>query len=148
MSDPLEKLLEQQALWEPSCDVDSRVRRHLAGCRTRSTRRRWGWAATAATILLASLLWGLDRWVPSHADKPPVATAVPAPLSARRAPVVRHLKPPESHDVVDAAEPQILIIKNLDSCTVIDLTGDVPLVSFVTSDEDSPTWAWMVPVLP
>ena len=133
---------------EPSSDMDSRVRRHLAGRRTRLTRRRWGWAAAAATILVASLLWGLDRWWSSHGNKPLVATAVPSPLPTEREPVVRDPRPPESHDVAEAKEPQILIIKDLDSCTVVDMTGEVPLVSIVTSDADSPTWAWIAPTLP
>jgi hypothetical protein len=148
MSDPLEKLLERQALLEPSGDLDSRVRRHLAGRCARLAWRRWGWAAAAATILMASLLWGLDRWWSPHGNKPSVAKADHPSLPAGRNLVAHDPKPPVSNDVVEDSDPQILIVKNLDSCTVIDLTGEVPLVSFVTSDEDSPTWVWVVPALP
>jgi hypothetical protein len=91
----------------------------------RRARRRFSWktaVSLAAAAAVVAMLVHLDPW-------PPVGPA-----------------PSVEQAVADFAIPQILIVEDEDSYSIIDLSSDVPLVSFATRDSYSPEC--VVPLLP
>jgi hypothetical protein len=91
-------------------------------------------AVTASAVFLAAMVYhGANRQagVEPVVDEPAQVAQAPAPAA--------------SQDFAEVTVPNVVVVEDSDSYSIIDLTTDVPLVSFATKDSYSP--ARVVPVL-
>jgi hypothetical protein len=108
-------------------------------CAARRRAGRSAWKIAASLIAAAASVAIAVQYLPSW--QPDVA-----PAAGRGDVVAGAAAPAESRDAASVASPQLVIVEDLDSYSVIDLTAGVPVVSYATKEMLS--MACVVPLPP
>jgi hypothetical protein len=125
----------------------------------RQRRRVWripaAWLSLATTVAVAAAITALYCQLapprPSDrlpGDKPVMSVVIPANGQVAKAPRTASLPAPAAPEGDEPPGSRILIVEDIESYSVIDMTSDVPLVWFATKDADSPVCVVPLPAAP